>query len=438
MSGGLISGAAEIEGSKRCNNDRYNGFMIYADYNTNYGGPLINQKYSPLSNITLVDQDKMFYWQMFADRLQSLTGAYPPQLLNFYGKLPNVTEAQTKIAPIVVASSNRADWMEGLLLTAQNREFPNGYLDNTTFYNGVVPWYAPGRSGGRQVYVVVHVSEYSYYNMKVGRFSNVKVFGYRFIPTKRNTLDIVGFGASRYAALQLMIHLGYHRAWLVDDNVININGFPQVLKDVEDNMRDAIYGIGFHAATTNQDTSSCLIRNNDYKFNDTGPGLLQQAVLWNIALMRGGNLNYCPVFVTSNEDVSLSNYLQKTNRDERIITAFSVIKYALQNDSNENIGAQVAVPKRRSQLVSTFSQIEKDIRIGHNEQDSRPLETFIREGLYNAGKDSSPSAVLVGQSQAIEQVMAKATMAGYLGNDPFLGNPPTIEILAPGALPSSI
>ncbi len=262
--------------------------------------------------------------------------------------------------------------------------------------------------------------EYDYYEERVGggAFTNVTVVAYKFT-AQHPALDIVGFGASRYAALQLMIHLGYRRAWAVDDNVINVNGFPNRLDDVEANMplEGNIWGIGFSAATTNinqatlYDGVTVKFVANALNFADTHPGLLQQVVLWNLDLLSPAHLNYSPLFVSSNEDVSLSNYLQFNNFDERIITACKIIKYEPQNDPATNLGASVEIPKRRNRLLNLFNGIESDILI--NPGDGQvTLQEFISNTVL-PGAHQPESAALVSQSRAIEQVLSAATKLGW-------------------------
>ncbi len=120
-------------------------FVLSARNNVTYGGNLINQKYSPLQDIVLDVADRVDYQALFSNRRATLTGinAYPPNAINFYGNLPAVAPA---VAPLVVVSSNRANWMQQILQNAVNHDAFTGYLDNATFYDDVVPWYAPLRS----------------------------------------------------------------------------------------------------------------------------------------------------------------------------------------------------------------------------------------------------------------------------------------------------
>lgn len=432
--------------------------ILNAQNNGNYGGNLINQKYSPLQQINLNGGVRADYEGLFTNRSNVLRGinAYPPNMLTFYGNMPAVAAAD----PMVVVSSGRAEWVSWILQNAENHPAFNGYLDNTTFQlNGnLVPvaWYSPRRSG-RQLYIVVHWSEYDYYEARVGnnQIPDVTVVGYEFTAT-RPALDIVGFGASRYAALQLMIQQGYHRAWAVDDNVINVNGFPNTLAAVEALMPlpGAFWGLGFGAATSNVNAIQGRVnfQNNNPVILGTHPGLLQQVVLWNLDLLGPAHLNYSPMFVTSNEDVSLSNYLQHTNRDERIFTVCSIVKYEPFGDPglgqpDPNLGASVEIPKRRNRMLALFSSIEADIPINPGGiPQGTPLQGYVRDTvLPQAGQPANtlPTA----QSRAIEQVLSAAVTQGWYpgaGDLPFnpyagaLNGVPVTQVLAPAQLPIAV
>ena len=411
--------------------------VLTAKNNPNYGGPLINQKYSPLENIILYDDDKVELSKLFNTRIQVLTNSAsnPPAQLQLFGNLPGANVAQ---APMVVISSGRAQWMATILQNAVDHgAFPNGYLDTRTFDDDAVPWYAPGRSG-RPLYVVVHWSEFDYYNNRLRGFANVTVVGYRFT-VAWPALDIVGFGASRYAALQLMIQRGYHLAWAVDDNVVNINGFPRGLATVEAhiplaNPPTAIWGIGFTGATDNIDGVD--LYNGKVKFNalpdnfaTTTPGLLQQVVLWNVDLFRNAHLNFCPLFTTSNEDASLSNFLQATGRPERVITAYHIVKLKPNSDPSNNSGAHTEIPKLRTSMLEIFNKVEGSITINPGKQ-KVALRDYVTKTIL--GGAAQPSA-LQAQSQAIEMVLSAAVAkgAGYYPPTMFDNRGANVAVLAP-------
>ncbi|HWW07277.1 hypothetical protein [Collimonas sp.] len=423
--------------------------VLNARNNGTYGGNLINQKYKPLDNPALAPPDHAYYRQLFSARQGLLTGinAYPPNTLNFYGNLPVPAIA---VAPLVVVSSNRANWMQAILQNAANHGPFTGYLDATSFHSDVVPWYAPLRSG-RPVYIVVHWSEYDYYEARVGggAFPNVTVVGYKFTATAP-ALDIVGFGASRYAALQLMINQGYHQAWTVDDNVVNVNGFPNTLDVVEAFMPlgggAPIWGIGFTGATVNTGAATLYAPGTltfaavPPAFGTTVSGLLQQVVLWNLDQLRAANINFSPLFVASNEDVSLSSYLQFNHLDQRIITACSIVKYEPANDPWTNRGASLEIPRRRNRLLGLLDGIEGEIPflpVGGGAQVT--LQTYIRQTVLPNSLNNDQAIAQRTQSCAIEQFMAEAIKQGWYPAAPLnpfnpFNGAPVIGLLLPAAL----
>jgi hypothetical protein len=371
----------------------------------------------------------------------AVAGLYPPGLnLNFYAQMPNNLFLDN--APMVVVSSNRANWIKKILEHAKAHGKFKGYTDKKTFNDDVVPWYAPARSG-RLVYIVVHWSEYAYYENLVGKsqYKGVTVVGYKFAAPPQ-ALDLVGFGASRYAALQFLIGKGYHRAWAVDDNVVNVNHFPITVDAVEQCMTNNVdvWAIGFGAATKNINLMELyderVVDFNaaaDLKFNGAKPVLLQQVVLWNLDKLAGKNLNFCPLFVMSNEDVSISNYLQKEKYDERIITACSIVKFEPESDGNDNQGAAVDIPARRKAMLERFAEVEGSITIRPDNK-TYPLSEYVRDVVL---KNKDQSTALATQSRAVEQVMAAVAGQGWLPSpDPFnlYNGAPQVQYLLPSQL----
>ena len=313
--------------------------VLHARANENYGGNLVNQKYWPLDGIML-EGERADYVRLFNARIDVLTtaAAYPPQPLNLYYR---VAEVDSRVVPMVVISSNRGAWMKQLLLNAvkanTNGDFANGYLSPRTFAVGPVPLVRAATHGTQTaLYVVVHWSEYSFYKKQLKALQGYDIFvvAFRFESAVPD-FDIVGLGACRYAALQFLVHLGYHRAWVVDDNVVNINGFPETLAPVEAHMPlgSPIWGVGFTGTTSNiveqdLDNGTVTFQAVPYNFANTKPAFLQQVVLWNVDKFSDYNLNFCPLFVTSNEDIAFCNFLLRNHFDHRRINSLSVIKRA--------------------------------------------------------------------------------------------------------------
>ncbi len=417
--------------------------VLSAKNNPNYGGCLVSQKYSPLADIQLLGP-RTDYAKLFTKRISVLDGmaAYPPCTLYIYGNLPAFNADPV---PMVVISSNRAGWMQTVLQNAVDHgPFDDGYLDATTFAGGwPVAWYAPERSGGRPVYVLVHWSEYNFYVQELAAFAGVTVVGFKF-GAPHPALDIVGLGACRCAALQFLIARGYHRAWLVDDNVININGFPATPVPIENHMGvgSNIWGIGFTGTTQNIVENALYGKTKfvaaQYDFAKMKPGLLQQTALWNVDLFRRDSVNFCPLFVTSNEDIAFCNYLQANNLIEKEITACSIIKFQPYSDGDDNVGGSVEVPLRRNRLVEIFSGIEGDIPFvpvdGHGE---RPLSQYITETVLPNAQDTAQSTAPVVQSKAVEQVMAAGTTKRWYPEGAFnpYPAPADVQFLLPADVP---
>jgi hypothetical protein len=404
---------------------------LTAKNNKQYGGDLINQKYAPLQNITdpADEADETFLVKLFNRRVTALSAANAfPKTLTLLCRawpVPNVDEP-----PMVVISSNRAEWIERLFKNGTKKntaaEF-TGYDDTTSFAEDAVAWYDPLRSG-RLLFIVVHHVEYMHYRELFAPYANVYVVGWRF-PARTRRVRPAGFGASRFAALELVKNLGYHKAWMVDDNVINVNGFPNGLETIEALMTADTFGIGFKAATKNMtpadlygDEAKVNFTPIDFDFEKQTAGLLQQVVLWNLDKLREENLNTSPYFVTSNEDVSLSNYLQKKKKTEKVITALSIIKLATAPDKSNTGAAELG--KIKSALLEFLFHLEKHTQIKIDGAASADLGTVVKNTILPKSEHCPPapttetaeakaarlaplaSLVADTQSKAIEQVLA--------------------------------
>ncbi|HBF34207.1 TPA: hypothetical protein DDW35_06550 [Candidatus Sumerlaeota bacterium] len=420
--------------------------VISAKQNGSYGGNLINQKYSPLENIGFNANPDTDCQPIFNARKNILQGSnYFPTTLNLYSRPALQTNHAGQPAPIIVASNNRAEWMTKILRNAElwGMGMTKDYLNPNTFKqdgkNVVIPWYTPHRSK-RPLYVVVHYSEYShYYQLLKGSLpssTDVTVVGYKFGGS--STENMVGFGASRFAALALAMKLGYGQAWTVDDNVIQINGFPATLDTVEGHMTPGIFGIGFGGASDNTTETAFPGKVNfvnqdpGANFSASQPGLLQQVVLWNISALSTAQINMSPIFFASGEDVSFGTFLQNTSRDQRIITQMSVIKIVPENDTN-NQGFTYVFCKQRKTLRNLFSGLTQNITIKLSTENSLSLDAYINQCQWPGGSD-----LTVIKSQAAEQIMVKAlALGGHAPNgifNPFTSIVDNTQLLAAAAL----
>src|SRR5690242_4406146 len=112
---------------------------LAANNNTSFGGDLINQKYAPLVGITVVAGDKDFIVGLFNQRITELSrqNLFPLKLTLITSALPAPFSADTH--PMVVISSNRAEWLQKLFENAETKNSIDeitGYNDDTTFVNG--------------------------------------------------------------------------------------------------------------------------------------------------------------------------------------------------------------------------------------------------------------------------------------------------------------
>jgi hypothetical protein len=402
-----------------------------ASNNTTFGGTLINQKYSPLERIEISETDRDFYVGLFNRRINALSAGnvFPKKLSLLSSTWPTPV---VDTPPMVVISSNRAEWMSALFESGdlKNRDAAfTGYNDRTTFAKGPVAWYDPLRSQ-RPLFIVVHHAEYAYYRKLLGSYRNVYIVGWRF-QFPRGGLGPAGFGASRFAALELVKMLGYHKAWTVDDNVVNVNGFPNRLATIEAFLTADMWGIGFSAATINQLAGAlydgtATFTPNTFDFTKQKSSLLQQVVLWNVDLLRTNNLNMSHYFVTSNEDVSFINYLQTNKKDERMIKSLSVLKLEPTPDK-ENRGVTELGTIKASLLKFLFN-LERTTQIKNGTATPVNLGDFVKTTILPQSLDAVPKPpnrkIHATQSMAIEQALAMAVSKGWAPAkifDPYQG-----------------
>jgi hypothetical protein len=386
--------------------------LINASANKAYGSVEITNKYAPLTDIKLAKDDREKALKIVTKRMSVLSGvgAFPRKLSLYREKLPLILRAP----PVAVISSNRAEWIADQFAAEADYE-ASGYLDGQTFTKGLYLWYSPRRTN-RRVFIIVHYTEYHYYFAKLGHVPLVTIVGFRVIGADKYTMDVVGFGASRFAALELVKLLGFNKAWVVDDNVVNINGFPNTLAEMEANMDEGIWGISFKAATLltpfAELSETMTFAEKKYEFSATGSGLLQQAVLWNVDRLWTSGATMSPCFLMSNEDVSFCNWMKQTNKEHRVIKTLEVVKVLASPDKN-NHGAR-EVEKRRSRMLALFHHYETELNVWYVSDDKPPkppkevpLRDFVRDVVLpkSPTKNENP---LVTLSRCAEQVMSKA------------------------------
>ncbi|MGW1978101.1 hypothetical protein [Streptomyces sp. NPDC001889] len=456
---------------------------ISVKWNSSYGGSLVTSKYSPLENIEVGSASSAYWSGLPVLRMETLRGL---SLLQGIGLATPNWEAVAAVEsragrrpPLVVVSSGRAEWIREGVAAAQE------YLDGNRVALGQAYWgvgdmravgigekdrsgrlvpgtpppiYAPSRVGTqRSVYVVVHMMEYHYYSEQL-RNTEVNVVGWQFRGAgnvaKR---QMAGFGASRFAALQLCKTLrtgipqpgqanlpaaDWGSAWVFDDNVVALSNFPAPvpgpnqhsdgLSDVEDDLTANVGPGNWVCAGFQAGTKALGLKDvRDQAQTELGqpaatlparkevPGLVQQAVLWNITELVRRNISIGPGFIASAEDVSFVNYLKRLAGKGPALyqqyTRISVRKYAPTTGLSDQANKGAArVNSYREQLEGICAREESDGDPAANVPPpvmldagtgGVPVSGFVEAHAGGAGAQ----AVDVGKAacQAVEQLMAE-------------------------------
>jgi hypothetical protein len=405
--------------------------------NSSYDVNLINQKYAPLAvNAVVLDNTvKQEYGNLFRGRIEQLKNQnlFPAPLRLYaadWNQIQTNETAAGALPPIVVVSSNRADW----ILESYNRiEYANfaDVNDVEALREGPMPWYSPRRinDANRHVYILVHVTEYGYYQRRLGN-TMMKVVGWSFesnvyINTDRGTPikdTYVGFGASRFAAIEFCkyifnqiivgannprVAVANQKAWLVDDNVVYVNAFPG-FGAVEAEMDNNIWGLGFTAAANTAPFPQAgfaapLINANPAML--TAEGILQQCVLWNIGQLNARFLNFSPYFVNSNEDTSFSSFLRNQDQNRlRICPGARVVKGIPRNDAGV---PSANISFLRNRAVQNFYNLEHDYRViapPNQGGGQHTLSEYVRNRILANPPQENP---IFTEAKAVEQIMAK-------------------------------
>ncbi len=343
---------------------------------SNYGGNLVSQKYQPVETPVLQAADKNDCLAFANARIEKLSsvGKLPRTLDFFIGEhlqaILAAEELQDSKPPLVVISSNRSSWIAdgfaraaGLLEDLNLQDFtdvsdvralaprkwtnPGGHYENDP--RPVPAWYHPKRvnDANRRVYVVVHYLEYGKYLRALSGVPNLYVIGWSFHNEPgwlaAEQYPYLGFGASRYAAIEFCKWLRVQSrkrwdfAWLVDDNLYYVNAFRGLVAAEAAMLARGYVGLSFGCATATDPTDGIFAKlkankitgnpGGDYKNSKfTQDGVLQQAVLWNIAWLDQHHLNFSPYFLSSAEDTSLTNYLSFNKHTFGITTETTILK----------------------------------------------------------------------------------------------------------------
>ncbi len=321
---------------------------VSTDKNTAYGPPLVNQKYAPLQNIQWVAGDQALYSGMLNLRRNALVNAnYLPRTLGLASRNWVNIDADEATAgrqpPLVIVSSNRSGWIRDGL-AAVNAQIAGlnvaaGHFNGPSDYRALAanagqlqgsPIYTPLRQGAplplnRGIYVVVHSSEYTRYRDRldpIGAPTGIKVIGWDFQRNPGQNERVVGFGASRYAAMEFCKDLQanhgavWNKAWLIDDNVVFVTNFPGWnLIEQAMNVAPVSAAGGFMGGTLAE--AFLTVRNfARQNINLAPPGavvapgpanIIQQLSCWNVDMFVNNHRNFGPVFMNSAEDLSITN-----------------------------------------------------------------------------------------------------------------------------------
>ncbi|MEU4602554.1 hypothetical protein AB0F43_06215 [Kribbella sp. NPDC023972] len=365
---------------------------ITTDKNTAYGPPLVNQKYAPLANINFNVADRPIYTGMLNNRATLLRSAGMLGQGLRLATTPSwaaITAAEAgHLAPLVVVSSNRAGWIRRGIDAAATQlgslgiaAFANASdlraLTDLTHQNISPPLYTPSRIGAnRNVYVVVHMSEYPFYKTSLNG-TGITPVGWEFQRAggPRN-VSLVGFGAARFAAMEFCKRLRrlaaaaagaapWDFAWLIDDNVVALSGFAGFAA-VEAAIGPADACAGFHGGTS-ADPAAATRAWAVQEVNagrggaaatlpaSAPPGIVQQAALWNVRYFDQNFLNFGPAYISSAEDLSITNYFNTQAIPYLYYNGIGVLKEEPKYDDR---GGAQKVNKARRDLAAWVTAAE--------------------------------------------------------------------------------
>jgi hypothetical protein len=432
---------------------------IPTDKNTLYGGTLVNQKYKPLHNVGYQNADRPIYTGLLTNRAKMLRSS------GLLGKglrlaMPSWqaaihAEAGNLPPPLVVVSSNRATWIKaGIDAGNSQREALEPPLADASDLRALTalagqtvspPLYAPWRAGAnRNVYVVVHMDEYTLYKETLSG-TGITPVGWRFVEgVSPQSVRLVGFGAARFAAMEFCKWLRrqakapWSLAWLIDDNVVALGKFPGFTV-TEAAVGANVVCAGFQGATEAQPRAAIgawAWQEVNAGRNVTPPalpasqrqGIVQQAALWNVAYLDAQHLNFGPAFIASAEDLSLASYFDK----EKIAYLFykGVKVYKECPAADDQAGAQIVNDARRALAAWVAAEEAADpadeapppppVEVepaDRKDGDVQKLATFIVERVLPNSPMKDQSGDLVVQStakcRAVEQLVSGAIGEGY-------------------------
>ena len=443
---------------------------IVTDKNTGYGPLLVSQKYAPLLDIELAAKDRLYYGSLLTNRGDLLRNQNLTRTLNLVTSSWNtiIGSEAGKSPPLVVISSNRSKWIKSGIEAAdeQLKFLGQPAFQDVSDLNALTaridqqvspPLYCPKRIGlplNRNVYIVVHLSEYTVYKGVLAG-AGVTIIGWEFkLPIPRrasNKIRLVGFGASRFAAIEFCKVLRtqaagngpapWSYAWLLDDNVVALSSFPGFTA-IETAMKPGQVCAGFQGGTKaetsaeNQAWAKRLLKEGHGQQTNTLPnidpkgGIVQQASLWNIAYLTANFLNFSPVYIASGEDLSISKYFEAQKIPYVFYSGSSIRKELADADGTKSAKN---VSTARQNLTAWVVDAENETPPGkkqppppvqvlpRNKRDDGDLQT-VGEFVGRVLKSAKQMEAVAGQTsiqntakcQAVEQITCKALEKDYV------------------------
>ena len=268
------------------------------------------------------------------------------------------------------------------------------------------------------------------------------------VSAQRN-LRMVGFGATRFAAMEFCKTLRrqaaaaggaapWNSAWIIDDNTVALTNFAGFA------AAEAVLGAnacaGFRGGTLAQPPAVNKAWARAEIQQGRGqqaanlppsipPGIVQQTGLWNINYFDNNHLNFGPLFITSAEDLSITNYFNNAGIPYQFYNGIGVVK---EDPTYDNGGSAKKLNKDRQDLARWLTTAESatppacpappPIQVQPvNAADGGPqtLSNFITtRALPNApavaAQANNANMQAQAKSQGVEQLTCGALNAGFV------------------------
>jgi hypothetical protein len=364
---------------------------ITTDKNTQYGPPLVNQKYAPLLGPAFLLADRPIYSGLLNNWMAMLRagGLIGQQLVLAVPNWATTILAEAgHLPPLVVVSSNRAAWirqgidaggtqLQYLGAAAYNSASDLRALTDLANLGISPPLYAPSRIGAnRNVYMVVNIAEYTNYKNQLAGTAITPVGWYFNRPAgAQRNMRMVGFGATRFAAMEFCKTLRrlatppggvapWNSAWIIDDNVVALSAFAGFAA-VEAAL-GANACAGFRGGTLAETPATDKLWAQTQIANGRGqqaanlpasqpPGIVQQIALWNVDYFDNNRLNFGPLFITSAEDTSIASYFNRAGIPYQFYGGIGVIK---ENPTHDNGPGAAILNTNRQDLARWITTAE--------------------------------------------------------------------------------